>query len=129
MVNSRPAAYLERRGVQDVKDATVTLEAWDNHDGDYTTEYDEGMITFHGGVVRSRMRVDYTAGFSTLPSDIEQGILEVVKAAWDSGAQDSNVEEEKLGDHMYKLARGGLSSMAGKELIGQLKRKYERVLP
>lgn len=129
VVNANPSAYLERRGVQDAKGVTVNLETWNDHDGAYTVQYDEGMMTFHGGVARSRVRVDYTAGFSTLPSDVEQALLEVVKAAWDSGTQDSNVEEEKLGDHMYKLARGGLSSMAGKELITQLSKGYERVLP
>jgi hypothetical protein len=52
------------------------------------------------------VRVDYTAGYSTIPADIERVALEMVQDAWTRRTSDNSVESESIGDYAvtYKAA-------------------------
>ena len=111
-----PSRYLVLKGAQDAKDVEVTLESWENWGGTYEVDYIAGIVEFRASWASDwvwgasgRVLVEYTAGFQNLPADIEQLVLEMVKAAWDLSQKDFSVSEETLGDYAYKLAEGGVS--------------------
>lgn len=53
------------------------------------------------------MVVQYTAGYATIPYDIEQATLDVAKAIYMGRRRDPNVNSESLGDYSY--THGGAS--------------------
>jgi hypothetical protein len=138
--NARSSDYLVRQGVFDCKDRIVTLETWDDWCGEYRTDYDEGILVTgdlatwgqYNGAARGIARVDYVAGFATLPGDVEQALLEAVKNAWDQTAVNVNLESEKIGDYAYKnradiavVATAAGSAVAARKLFT----KYARFIP
>ncbi len=146
VVNSRPSAYLIREGVRDAKSTLRTLSVWDDWDGDYTVDYDAGVLNLRrgwGGFWASdidtggKMYIEYTAGYATMPADVQQALLETVVALFkqtSSGTGDTTLTSEKLGDYSYtrgnspaELAQRaqGAGVTAGKKL----QKKYARTLP
>jgi len=108
VVNSRPSAYLVRIGSQSAKDRELTLEVWSDYTGDYSVDYEAGVIDFDGPIisdVRGWSLVAYTAGLSAIPTDIESMVLRVLKAAWDESKRDGGLAEERLGDYAYKIGQ------------------------
>ncbi len=123
-----PSAYLARVGVQNVKSEEITLAGYEDYDWTYSTDYEAGLIEFQTwpSVISPWTSSDwivvgYTAGFATLPADIEGVILSVTKAGWDEAQKDSSVIEERLGDYSYKLPDGAtgaaLSNVSEHETI------------
>ena len=115
-ITDAPSAYFVRKGVQDVNGVEVSLDAWEDWGGTYEVDFTAGIIEFRAsfvsdwlGGIGGKLFVEYIAGFTDLPADIEQLILEMVKAAWDLSQKDFSVSEETLGDYAYKLAEGGVS--------------------
>ena len=102
-----PSAYLMRQGVRDAKNTTVQAEGFDDYDGDYSIDYPAGKMTFGWPYVpwniRNQMVVTYSAGYTTLPEDIEGVLLDLIQAAWSSTVRDGSVTEERLGDYSYKV--------------------------
>jgi hypothetical protein len=112
-----PAQYLDRRPAIATKPkapgsdyAQVTLEAWTPYDGDYTIHFEEGILevpfafaAFHGyGPIR--YRCDYTAGYSTIPPDVEQVCIELASEMFQQTQVDYNLKKERLGDYSYEVA-------------------------
>jgi hypothetical protein len=134
VVNARPSAFLERRGVQDAKDTQVTLETWDDSDCEYQTDYPAGILEFRDFPALADgpyVRVDYIAGLSAIPASLKQVILNVVKQQWDATRKDSTLEQERLGDYMYKVASGsgGMASRIDWSPFESVISKYRRLLP
>ena len=102
-----PSAYLMRQGVRDAKNTTVQAEGFDDYDGDYSIDYPAGKMTFGWPYVpwniRNQMVVTYSAGYTTLPEDIEGVLLDLIQDAWSSTVRDGSVTEERLGDYSYKV--------------------------
>jgi hypothetical protein len=139
-INSRPSAFLERRGVQDTKNKTVRLEAWDDSVGDYSVEYEAGVITFWGDSIRAgwpgaiwngynRARIDYTAGFTTIPSDVEQAIIEAVRDAWAEKDRTGGLKSESLGDYSWTAADNATTAAVAETAAAKLSNMYQRVTP
>jgi hypothetical protein len=135
--NAFPSAYLIRSGATEAKAQTVTLEVWDDWDGEYRVEYLEGLITLgeHAytnwfGAARGMGLVDYVAGFSTIPADVEQAVLEAVQMAYNAGQTDLTLESERLGDYSYKRASGQdfVALDVSRTAVAKL-HKYARVRP
>ena len=133
-LNSAPAAYLLRRGASNAKDRQVTLEYWDYYDGEYEVFHDAGVIEFtcmwSGWPTHPRVRIDYTAGFSSLPGDVEQALLDAVTMAYTSTSVDPSLKSERLGDYSYD--RGSLEERArqsGASIAANKLSKYRRTLP
>jgi hypothetical protein len=116
--NNGPSGYLIRTGVRDVKDTEQTLEAWNDAIDEYEVDYDAGIIEFPwppsslglggggfrpflGTRRRPRLYVEYTAGYDTLPFDIEAVILGVAKDALETAISDTGLLGETLGDYSY----------------------------
>ena len=108
LVNNGDSTMLERRGVQAASLGLLTLQSWEQYTGEYQTDYKIGMIDFYGscgsGYPYHDVRVKYTAGFSTIPSDVEYEIIFAAKAAWNLKDKDMAVKSEKLGDYSYALS-------------------------
>lgn len=108
LINSAPSAYLMRTGSRNAKDSWVDLEVWEEFDGEYETDYPAGVVTFElvnfaSFGQRGRMRVDYTAGL-TLPADVEQTALEMLRQVWDLRNVNTGLQSESDGDYAYTLA-------------------------
>lgn len=120
-----PSAYLVRSGVISAKSSTVTLRAWEDYNGSYTTDYKAGLIYFGAVQWPSRSdasmnfncygqcRVDYTAGLSTVPADVELVCLQLVAEAANQAGGSGEVESESLGDYSVSYAE---SVVSGAEL-------------
>jgi hypothetical protein len=55
-----------------------------------------------------RVRASYRSGFETIPADVQEAVLQIIRSV--VGATDSaGVIEERLGDYSYKLATGATS--------------------
>jgi hypothetical protein len=137
VVTSLPSAYLVRRGAWKAKDTQITLEAWDDSTAEYEVEYGEGLLRFDQGSrytgwpLSPRFRVDYVAGYATIPGDVEQALLEAVKVAWDAGSQSAGVKSERIGDYAYELSDVAVTATeaAARSAAGKLWAKYGRFRP
>ena len=133
-VNNGDTLLLERRGPQVAKSGLITIQRWDEWDGYYQCEYSAGTLDFRGSGVSGvnqgywrgwpyrDARVKYTAGYSSIPSDVELEVILAAKAAWDMSSKDMAVKSEKLGDYTYTLA-----AQITLDAAAQLRHKYERV--
>lgn len=55
-------------------------------------------------------RVAYSEGFTTMPGDIEQLLLDLVSTKWKSRSTDPGMKSERIGDYTY--VRGDLEDSA-----------------
>ena len=108
-VTAGPSQYLDLRPVEDANGKAVTLESWVPFDDQYILHADEGYIevgcafaNLTSGV--PRYRVDYTAGFGTVPYDVEQVVIELASEMFKGAWLDTNLKSERLGDYAYQLA-------------------------
>lgn len=131
-LNEMPSEYLIRHGARNADGMDVCPQGFDDYDGEYEVEYDPGLLRFDltPWNMRGQMLISYTAGFATLPEDIEGVILAVVKDAWNESERDSSVAEERLGDYMYKTGdeTGGSSASSISDHENVLS-KYRRNRP
>lgn len=133
---SVPSNWLIRTGPRTVADQgnarPITLEAWIPDDVETDIDYESGTITFQCpvGNRRGRIRINYTAGFTTIPDDLEGVILNVAKGLQEEQAKDSSVIEERLGDYSYKLGDQGRAALSSLVLDHEsVLRRYRRVYP
>ncbi len=109
-----PSAHLDLHPAEDAKSREITLEAWQPYDDIYVLHAAEGYLEIKGwpGVTfgsRSgvaRIRVDYTAGFATVPFEVEQVVLEVARHLYLRQKVNTNLQSERLGDYSYVLGGG-----------------------
>lgn len=108
-----------RMGGQDALGRSVSIEYPSTSDIEYRVDEDAGLIEItrssdsffpsFGGVSGTFPRgwqnilIHYTGGFATVPDDLEQVAIELVKLALDASARDSALASENLGDYSYSL--------------------------
>lgn len=73
---------------------------------DYIVHWDEGMLELYGswGESSQNIFVDYTAGYVTIPDDIEIAAKDLVRIMFNRRTVDGSLKSEKLGDYSYTLA-------------------------
>lgn len=136
-VTDGPSAFLVREGVRDCLDHVIDLYSWDDYEGDYVVDYDAGTIDFDGWVwpysLRinppsvARLQIDYTAGFATIPADIDLIALEMVVALFHNVARDNSIQSQSLGDFSETMV---LTSGSTRSFDWQRRlEKYRRWLP
>ena len=54
------------------------------------------------------VRIDYTAGFASIPEDVQHACAELVARWLDVSRRDRGLSGERLGDYQYWSAREGL---------------------
>lgn len=114
VVNARPAGFLMRRGARNAKGTSVTLEVWDDSDSEYEVDYDAGIILLdhRTQAENGKAYVAYDAGYTDIPADLEQVLLEMVKAGFDASGIGAGLKSERLGDYAYTVADNQDSEMA-----------------
>lgn len=75
---------------------------------------------------RQNVFVSYTGGYSTVPDDIEQVCLELIKELYDSLTTDKNFRSESLGDYAYTIASG---FQMNEDMLARLWSHKRMVLP
>jgi len=109
-------AQLRPRAAGDVVLATVTLFAADTA-SEYTYDYDTGRLMIdqswwaywplERGIMPDAVKsvlVEYTAGYTTVPDDIEQACIEVAAMMYRDRRRDAGLASESLGDYSYTRA-------------------------
>jgi hypothetical protein len=57
------------------------------------------------------VKVEYTGGYATIPEDLQQAVVEIVKGLYQQRTEDTTIESEKLGDYSYKRTAGGIRAV------------------
>lgn len=86
----------------------VSLIGWVSQGGGgiLQVDYESGMVSS----CSPEIRVRYTAGFSTIPEDIQQVCANLVVHAFDA-AESGALQSEDLGDYAYTLATDAIDSL------------------
>lgn len=125
---SRAIYRFAGRGILDV---TGTIEvAYDNMSG-YRVDFDSGEINIGQDAYPTEfiqhkfprgfqpVFVEYVAGYSTIPADLEQVCIEIAADLYRERKQDKTITSESLGDYSYTQA-GVSELLAGRvEKLGQ----------
>jgi hypothetical protein len=109
-------AQLRPRAAGDVVLATVTLFAADTP-SEYAYDYDTGRLAIdqswwaywplERGIMPEAVKsvlIEYTAGYATVPDDIEQACIEVAAMMYRDRRRDAGLASESLGDYSYTRA-------------------------
>jgi hypothetical protein len=113
LLASVPSAYLIRTGPMVAKSATVCVSAWTEYDGQLAIDYPQGEVLFLDpinwgfGQADPRVFVQYTAGLGSVPADIEDAMVRLVKLLNDDTAREAGIQSESEGDYSYSLASTG----------------------
>ena len=95
----------------------------------YDVDFDSGIIALFSHLWGWRnLYISYTGGYSTVPFDIVQACVKLVKYHDDSSEVDSAMRSEKLGDYGYTLSMGELEKALGAEMMVSLKRYQRRMI-
>jgi hypothetical protein len=110
------SVQLRPRAGADAVLASVTLYAADTA-SEYTYDYDTGRLSIDPswwaqwpmdrGVMPDAVKsvlIEYTAGYATVPDDIEQACIEVAAMMYRDRRRDSGLASESLGDYSYTRA-------------------------
>lgn len=94
-------------------DSLVTLSIPAKSKTDYTVDAARGELYVSDGFAKGyqNVYVDYTAGYSTIPDDLEEICLEMVAEVYRESERDPTLRSEKLGDYTWvaQETKGALS--------------------
>lgn len=98
-----PSVYLRKLGGRSLRNGPAYLEAPTDALEDYQVDLDSGIV--YGELLRGHrsLLVDYTAGFATIPSDVEQATLQIASRLFRQRKRDTAVASESLGGYSYSL--------------------------
>lgn len=112
--NSRPSAYLIQNGARNAKDITVTLEVWKDTTLNYEVDYKAGIIKlveypgfqdygagYPGHPQFGRAWIEYTAGYSSVPDDVEEWAYRMIARHYLQKGDDPALQSESLGEYSY----------------------------
>ena len=77
--------------------------SWETIDADFYKDLDnEGQVYFTGGFTRGvrNYRVTYSAGYTTIPNDLQQACITLV-SFFDNQTRSSGMKSETLGEYSY----------------------------
>jgi len=88
---------------------TITFEMVGDGLDDYSVKNEEGELYRPSGWPRGwrNVYIDYTAGYATVPDDIENVAIQCVRDLFKSRSVNMGFQSERLGDYAYSLAAGG----------------------
>jgi Phage gp6-like head-tail connector protein len=81
-------------------------------------EYSQNLPRWGAG--RRRWQIDYTAGFASVPADVQELALRIVTALYDHRDE---LESEHMGDTAYAIAHGKLTNLA--PMIEEISLRYQ----
>lgn len=136
--STTPSTYLVRTAGRACKAAAQQLSAWEDYDGDYAFNFAAGVLSVNYGsafwpyrssdpiVGQGMMQVAYTAGFATVPYDIEQVALSMIADEFNGRGRDTRLQSESLEGYSYAYQGQAIDAMP--EWTRRLAR-YVRHLP
>lgn len=74
----------------------------------------EGILEGYFPPGRLNIRVDYTAGYSTIPEDIQEGCVQLVKDLYQDSLHDMALQSSTLGPYSKTMAAGGGAGLSKK---------------
>lgn len=103
-----PTSYLRaEQGALNARSETggAELQAHIGDLSDYRLDSGDSHATIYGAFRPGFLSVEvrYTAGYTTIPDPVQQGVCAVVKALWDFSKLDGNVQSERIGDYAYTM--------------------------
>lgn len=100
---SHPTVLFRLQGPKTISREWSTLDAWSTQSAYTDADFPAGMIFGDFPAGRNTVRVYYAAGYSTIPEDIQQACVELVRTMFESGQVSSILHRERLGDYSYQL--------------------------
>jgi len=102
-----PSTYLRKLEGRDLRTATAYLEAPTQSLGNYQADLEHGVLYGPGIQAYRSILIDYTAGYATVPYDIEQACLMLAARFYRSGKRDPTLQSESLGGYSYSVRASG----------------------
>ena len=98
-----PARYLRKLAGRSLIYGPAYLEAPTTSFDNYQIDLDAGVI--YGDQLRlyRSILVDYTAGYATIPSDVENAVISVASRLYRNRTRDPGIQSESLGGYSYSL--------------------------
>jgi hypothetical protein len=84
---------------------SATVEVWEESHEGYDVDWDAGELIHTEGSWATGSRnihVEYTAGYATIPDDVEQACMELVKDAFDRAKRDTTLMGETVGAYRWQ---------------------------
>jgi hypothetical protein len=107
-----PSADLKTiQGALDARDDTARLYLYTRELNEYFLDEESGTLSGCFPTGRQVIQVKYTAGYTTIPDDLQQGAVMAVQAIYAASKLDPNLKSEKIGDYAYSLKNSSDGAM------------------
>lgn len=93
------------QGALDAK-SEANVELYVEELGEYRIDETEGTLWGEFPYGYQNVEVRYTAGWATIPDDLQMGVASLVKSVFDASNVDGNMKSERIGDYSYTLKDG-----------------------
>ena len=101
-----PAVYIRKIAGRSLRYAPAYLEAPTDSIDDYQIDLDSGVLYGAQLVANRSILIDYTAGFATIPSDVESAVISVAARLFRDRTRDPGLNSESLGGYSYSRRAG-----------------------
>ena len=93
-------------------DDYAAVQIPDDPETDFTTDTTAGILKLFGRFCRGfqNVVVRYVAGYTSIPADLEQICIDLVKVYYDNKSINSTLQSERLGDYQYTNRAGSTDS-------------------
>lgn len=108
-----PAVYIRKLAGRSLKNGPAYLEAPTDALEDYQVDLDSGIVYGQQLPIHRSVLVDYTAGYATIPYDVENATISVAARLFRDRTRDPGVTSESLGGYSY--SRRGSSEIDATE--------------
>jgi hypothetical protein len=112
-----PSTYLRKLVGRDLKNSVAYLEAPTDSLYDYQADLDAGILYGKQLALYRSMLIDYTAGYATIPLDVQQATMMIAARIFNGRKRDTGVQSESLGGYSYSLRGSAEVDAEAKELL------------
>lgn len=112
-----PSVYLRKLVGRDLKNSVAYLEAPTDSLYDYQADLTAGILYGKQLALYRSMLIDYTAGYATIPLDVQQATMIIAARIFNGRKRDTGVQSESLGGYSYSLRGSSEVDAEAKELL------------
>lgn len=112
-----PAKYIRKLVGRDLKNSVAYLEAPTDSFYDYHADLDAGIVYGKQLALYRSMLIDYTAGYATIPLDVQQATMMIASRIYRGRTRDLGVQSESLGGYSYSLRGSAEIDAEARELL------------
>jgi len=117
-----PSRYLRKLAGRSLIYGPAYLEAPTDAFDDYQIDLDAGIIYGDQLRLHRSILVDYTAGYATIPTDVENAVISVAARLYRGRTRDPGVQSESLGGYSYSLRASGDLDASEKAMLNAYRR-------